>query len=93
MRSAGCGEAVTQALNQWVEQPTKSIESVERHWWVRLPENYDPERAYRVVFLFHGCSSAENNVPMQNVTGDEAILVRGAGVSEGTCWDALAERP
>lgn len=91
--SAGCGRAASQALNEWVEQPTKSIESVERHWWVRLPENYEPTRAYPVVFMFHGCSSATNNVPMQNVTGDDAILVRGAGVSDGVCWDASSNGP
>ncbi|MGK4008509.1 hypothetical protein WMF31_38220 [Sorangium sp. So ce1036] len=91
--SAGCGRAASQALNEWVEQPTKSIASVERHWWVRLPENYEPTRAYPVVFMFHGCSSATNNVPMQNVTGDDAILVRGAGVSDGICWDASSDGP
>lgn len=91
--SAGCGRAASQALNEWVEQPTKNIASVERHWWVRLPENYEPTRAYPVVFMFHGCSSATNNVPMQNVTGDDAILVRGAGVSDGICWDASSNGP
>ncbi|XXY50752.1 hypothetical protein WME91_06365 [Sorangium sp. So ce269] len=91
--SAGCGRAASQALNEWIEQPTTSIASVERHWWVRLPENYDPTRAYPVVFMFHGCSNATNNVPMQNVTGDDAILVRGAGVSDGICWDASPDGP
>ncbi|WP_438021784.1 alpha/beta hydrolase family esterase [Sorangium sp. So ce233] len=92
-QSAGCGRAASQALNEWIEQPTRTIASVERHWWVRLPENYDPARAYPVVFMFHGCSSATNNVPMQNVTGDDAILVRGAGVSDGICWDASSDGP
>ncbi|HEV8244393.1 MAG TPA: hypothetical protein VGP93_01360, partial [Polyangiaceae bacterium] len=41
-----------------------------------------------VVFMFHGCSSPDNNVPMQTVTGDQAILMRGAGIESGTCWDA-----
>ncbi|WP_437974403.1 hypothetical protein WMF11_38840 [Sorangium sp. So ce295] len=91
--SAGCEKAPSQALNEWVEQPAKTIASVERHWWVRLPENYEPTRAYPVVFMFHGCSSATNNVPMQNVTGDDAILVRGAGVSDGVCWDASSNGP
>ncbi|WP_437276705.1 hypothetical protein WME90_36450 [Sorangium sp. So ce375] len=91
--SAGCGDAPSQALNEWVEQPAKNIASVDRHWWVRLPEGYEPTRAYPVVFMFHGCSSDTNNVPMQNVTGDDAILVRGAGVSDGICWDASSNGP
>ena len=42
-------------------------------------------RAYPVVFTFHGCGSPDNYVPMQKTAGNDAILVRGAGITGG-CW-------
>jgi polyhydroxybutyrate depolymerase len=91
--STGCGMPVGQVLDSWVEQPKLSVMGVDRRWWVWLPKNYDSSKAYPVVFLFHGCSAADNVVPMQNVTNEQAILVRGAGVSDGVCWDASANGP
>jgi poly(3-hydroxybutyrate) depolymerase len=85
MPSAGCGMAAGQALNSWVEQPKLSVNGQDRQWWVWLPTNYDPTRAYPVVFTFHGCGSPDNYVPMQKVTGGSAILVRGTGITAG-CW-------
>ena len=91
--SLGCGTEATQVFDQWVEQPALTIDSVERNWWVWLPAGYDETRAYPIVFLFHGCSSGDNNVPMQDETGADAILVRGVGVSPNTCWDASPDGP
>lgn len=88
--SPGCGTAASQVLNEWVEQPKLQVAGVDRQWWVWLPNNYDPARAYPVVFAFHGCSNASNIVPMQKETGDDAILVRGTGISDNVCWDASA---
>ncbi|HEY3667345.1 MAG TPA: hypothetical protein VGL19_15165, partial [Polyangiaceae bacterium] len=85
--SAGCGMAAGQALKSWVAQPNMMVAGVARQWWVWLPNNYDPSKAYPTIFLFHGCSDASNVVPMQNVTNDQAILVRGAGINAGVCWD------
>jgi poly(3-hydroxybutyrate) depolymerase len=79
-----------QALNSWVEQPKLNVAGTDRQWWVWLPTNYDPTKAYPLVFNFHGCSSSDNIVPMNKVTGDKAILVRGTGISDGVCWDANA---
>jgi len=52
---------------------------------VWLPANYDPNRAYPLVFTFHGCGSPDNFVPMQKQTGADAILVRGTGITQN-CW-------
>lgn len=79
-----------QALNMWVEQPKLNVSGTDRQWWVWLPTNYDPKKPYPLVFNFHGCSSADNIVPMQKVTSDKAILVRATGISDGVCWDAGA---
>lgn len=88
--SPGCGMAAGQALNMWVEQPKLNVAGTDRQWWVWLPTGYDPNKAYPLVFNFHGCGSSDNIVPMNKVTTDKAILVRGTGISDGTCWDANA---
>ena len=82
--TTGCGTAATQPFEEWVEGSLE-VEGTLRRWWLRLPGNYQPERAYPVIFLFHGCGNENNNVPMQNVIDDNAILVRGVAVEE--CWD------
>jgi len=89
--SPGCGTPAAIASDEWVPQPALNIEGVDRSWWVWLPTNYDEARAYPIVFLFHGCGSSDNNVPMQNVTGEDAILVRGAAAGE--CWEYGGDGP
>jgi poly(3-hydroxybutyrate) depolymerase len=84
--SAGCGMPSTQASKQWVQQPTMKVKNTDRKWWVWLPNDYKPSTAYPLIFLFHGCGGPDNNVPMQNVTNDQAILVKGEGINNG-CWD------
>jgi polyhydroxybutyrate depolymerase len=86
--SPGCGMAAGQELGMWVEQPTLDVAGTNRQWWVWLPEGYDPSKAYPLIFNFHGCSNSNNIVPMQNVAGDQAVLVRGTGISDNVCWDA-----
>lgn len=83
--SPGCGLAAPQALGSWVERPKLSVNTKDRQWWVWLPANYDPNRAYPLVFTFHGCGGPDNILPMQKATGDAAILVRGTGITGG-CW-------
>jgi polyhydroxybutyrate depolymerase len=87
--SAGCGTTTTQALNQWVAG-TFTVSGSSRTTAVRLPTGYDPNRAYPVIVLLHGCGSGTNNVPMENATGSNAILVRGTGSASGTCWSTTA---
>ena len=87
--SAGCGMAATQALNQWVAG-TLTVSGTSRTTAVRLPTGYDPTRAYPVIVLLHGCGGGTNNVPMENATGSNAILVRGTGSASGTCWTTTA---
>ncbi len=86
VRSAGCGMAPTQALSSWVEQPKLAVNGKDRQWWVWLPMNYDPTRAYPIVFTFHGCGGPTGFEPMEKVTGQDAIVVRGSGGDTGGCW-------
>ncbi len=85
--SAGCNLPSSQMTATWVAQDPLMIDGTPREWSVWMPEGYDPERAYPVVFLFHGCTSGTNNLPMQNVTGEDAIVVRGTGILSDICWD------
>ena len=87
--SAGCGKAASQTLNQWVESQVSSG-GANRPYSVRLPTGYDPNRAYPVIVLLHGCGSGTNNVPREKVTGTDAILVRGTGSAADTCWTTAA---
>ena len=94
MGSVGCGHAVTEAMGQW-NPKTVDVAGVTRDYFVYLPPVYDPARAYPVVYQFHGCSSnpdkESNNVPLQNESGGDAILVRGRAVAD--CWDTSANGP
>jgi polyhydroxybutyrate depolymerase len=83
--SPGCNLPAAQALASWVEQPKLPVNGKDRQWWIWLPTDYNPTRAYPVVFTFHGCGSPDNYVPMQKVTADKAIVVRGTGISNN-CW-------
>jgi predicted esterase len=87
--SAGCGTTTTQALNKWVESMVTSGGS-SRPYSVRLPTGYSASRAYPVIVLLHGCGGGTNNVPMENATGTDAILVRGTGSAADTCWTTAA---
>ena len=58
-RTAGCGKSPGQALAQYVERPLAiacaADNARERLYYVRLPANYDPNIAYRTVYLAPGC--------------------------------------
>jgi poly(3-hydroxybutyrate) depolymerase len=84
--SAGCNMAAGMELGKWVEQPKLNVDGTDRQWWLWLPSGYDPSKAYPVIFNFHGCGGNDNIVPMPQVAGDKAILVRGAGIND-SCWD------
>lgn len=87
--SSGCGMASSLTPEQWV-QDSMMVEGVQRSFWTWLPNNYDPERAYPLVVLLHGCGDENNNVPIQRASGDNAVLVKGLAVSmtqDGICWD------
>ena len=90
--SLGCEKTTSVALNQWVESMVMTGGN-NRPYSVRLPNNYDPKRAYPVIMLLHGCGGGTNNVPMEKVTGADAILARGTGSAASTCWDTKANGP
>jgi polyhydroxybutyrate depolymerase len=92
--SEGCGLPTVDPSLQWVPH-TIDVGGVTRDFWVWLPEPYDPERPYPVVYQFHGCSSGDerqhNNPPVQDQSGADAIHIRGRAT--GDCWDTTPEGP
>jgi polyhydroxybutyrate depolymerase len=91
----GCGEAASIALGSWVEQSVSVPGGGSRVYFVRLPAGYDPDERYPVVYQLHGCSDSatpeNNNVPVENQSGDEAIHVRGRAADN--CWDTTTDLP
>jgi len=87
----GCGLAAGDPSMQWTAHAI-DVDGMPRDYWVWLPAPYDPERAYPVVYQFHGCSDSEdrqnNNPPVQDVSGADAIHIRGKAVQ--SCWDSGA---
>jgi poly(3-hydroxybutyrate) depolymerase len=53
-----------------------------------LPDNYDPARAYPLVFLWKGCSGGDLAVyPLQNLAGADVILAHGDFAPGADCYD------
>jgi polyhydroxybutyrate depolymerase len=88
--SPGCGTSPTEEPATWVEK-SLDVDGTARQVWTYLPENYDPARAYPVVFLFHGCGNETNNVRMESVIGEDAVMIRGRAVED--CWDTGTNSP
>ncbi len=79
--SAGCGMPTNDQKGSWFGTSVNG-----RDYDIHLPDNYDENTAYPVIMLLHGCGSMENNVPMENVAGDQAIIFRGEGSRGDGCW-------
>ncbi len=92
--TAGCGLAPADPSQQWTAH-TIDVGGTPREYWVWLPMPYDPNRAYPVVYQWHGCSDAEdrqnNNPPVQDQSGADAIHIRGKAVQ--ACWDTGLQTP
>ena len=90
--TAGCGLAAIDPSLQWSPH-TIDVGGVLREYWVYLPMPYDPQRAYPVVYQWHGCTDSEdrwnNNPPVQDQSGADAIHIRGKAVQ--SCWDSGPE--
>jgi hypothetical protein len=55
---------------------------------VRLPTDYDPERAYPVIFIWKGCSAlGVTSYGMETVAGKDAILAQGDFPPGTDCYD------
>jgi poly(3-hydroxybutyrate) depolymerase len=83
--SAGCNQSSPLTPGAWVEQ-TLFVGGTARVYDVRAPNGYNASRPYPVVYQFHGCLNAQedDNPPLENVAGSDAILVRPRAAA--ICW-------
>ena len=89
-KSSGCGAGSTFSTGEH-----KIISNgIERVFYVKLPENYNPNTSYPLIFGFHGFTSdytvfTEGDIDLQEVVGDEAILVypNALGIHGEPQWD------
>jgi poly(3-hydroxybutyrate) depolymerase len=80
-KSAGCGMAVSDDPNKWVEHdlmvkvdPEYAAMYTSRKYFTRVPKNYDPTKAYPVTFWGHGCGA----------TGAESTPLMGGGAADNS---------
>lgn len=89
--SSGCGHS----SNLKTGEQTLISQGVERVYYLKLPEDYDPVTLYPLMFAFHGASGdysafTEGYYDLQDVVGEEAILVFPNALSNEagmTQWD------
>lgn len=59
-----------------------------RATWFRLPANYDPSRAYPIIFVWKGCSAPGlTTYGMDTVAGNDAIIAQGDFPPGESCYD------
>lgn len=82
--SLGCGTAPDITPGDYVQSQLAG-----RSIWVRLPDNYDENRAYPVIFLWKGCGGQGqlSILHYENLAGSDAILVHGDIAPGMDCYD------
>jgi poly(3-hydroxybutyrate) depolymerase len=82
--TAGCGKAPT------LSSGTRTIASGEnRSYILRVPDNYDRNRPYKLIFAFHWLNGTADNVAsggyygLQQLSNNSAILVAPQGIDNG----------
>jgi len=79
MASDGCGKTAPQALTTFLRHNvSQKTNNQQRVYDLYMPANYDPMRAYPIIFLDHGCDGSipfMENPSMTTVTKGNAIVV------------------
>ncbi len=79
--SSGCGSAPPESGRFEIQ-----VEGEPREYNLRIPDAYDPQRAYPLVFAWHPWGGSADQVSrsgyhgLERVAGDEVILVAGEGI-------------
>jgi polyhydroxybutyrate depolymerase len=87
--SKGCGGGAAQAVVTGLSTGlTLSVAGKDRSYDLSVPGGYDPMRAYRLVFVFHGgggsAKGARTTFKLEGIAGDAAIFVYPQGLGD---WD------
>jgi polyhydroxybutyrate depolymerase len=79
-RSAGCGRAAT-GSGRYVRRSI-TVAGVEREYFLWVPATYRPERAYPLIFRWHGTggNGLSGGLEVEAHAGDDAIIVSPTGV-------------
>jgi polyhydroxybutyrate depolymerase len=88
-RSAGCGKSASG--NDAFDNRIKRVSGVDRSYHVRVPVTYSKDRAYPVVFRFHGSggNGLSGGLDIQYASGANAIIVAADGINAG--WTGSSE--
>jgi poly(3-hydroxybutyrate) depolymerase len=81
--STGCGKPADIAPGEFAMSTATG-----RSTWIRLPADYDPMRAYPVIFVWKGCGAAGRaTFGMENIAGNDAIIAQGDFPPGQSCYD------
>ena len=88
-RSAGCGQAADGAGS--FAMRSVRVAQRDRTYHVRLPNNYDPARAYPLIFRWHGYTGdgLSGGLDIEQAAGSAAIVVGADGLNAG--WDDASQ--
>lgn len=91
LRSAGCGLDAT-ATGDFVTR-TITVRGTARTYRLRVPATYDRNRAYPIVFRWHGAGGdgLSGGLGVEYSAGNDAIVVGGDAL--GGWWDLTPEGP
>jgi poly(3-hydroxybutyrate) depolymerase len=100
-KSEGCGMDPGQALGSWVPfnvmitpKPVKGMGN--RSYFIKLPANYDRNKAYRVIFVVPGCGGRGDNMfDFTTAAGTDGVIQIGMNpdpmaFSYAGCFDDFA---
>lgn len=84
-RSAGCG-IIQAGTGNFMRMETRVLNQV-RTYYVRIPINYDPNRAYPIIFRWHGSggNGQSGGLDIEFSSGNDAIVVGTDGLNKN--WD------
>jgi poly(3-hydroxybutyrate) depolymerase len=90
MGSDGCGNREYPQSGTY----TISVDGTERKYIVTLPDNYDPDKPYRLVFAWHGLGGTAEQISsyyygLERLANNSAVFVAGQGLSSnegGAGW-------
>ncbi len=87
--SAGCG--FTQVGTGNFVTHKINIRSQDRTYHLRVPRNYDSNRAYPSIFRWHGAggNGLNGGLSIEASSGDDAIVVGADGINKG--WSASSD--
>lgn len=96
-RSAGCGMP-RMGTSSYVEQPRISVAGLQRHYYLYVPRTYDPNRAYPLIFRWHGAgdNALHGGMPIEASVQEDAIIVAADGHDVprwGNGWDFTEKGP